>query len=240
MQTPLIIAHRARTENGLENTAASIQAAAATGADLIELDVRLTLDRQPVVFHDAFLGRLTHRHGPIGLFPAALLPQLSALPGGDAIPIPYLRHVVRDVPVACQLALHLKSRRAIHPVLSILRKQGSAGRTWLWLEHMDDVYLATRTLPELRCTLLRPGAWTPSRRDDYFREAQASGARAVSVPGGAVSPDLVRQAHQHHLSVFSRIDHIHLLPELAANGLDGVITADPAGAVALLRSIGRR
>ena len=105
---------------------------------------------------------------------------------------------------------------------------------------MEDVFIATRALPELRCTLLRPAAWTPGRREEYFRDAQASGARAVSVPSGAVSPELVHHAHQHHLAIFSRIDHPGLLPNLVTNGLDGAITSDTAKAVEVLRSLGLR
>lgn len=238
MHYPLIIAHRALTPGGLENSATSIQMAAESGADLIELDVRLTLDLQPVILHDALLGRTTTWRGPIRVIPSPLLRRIDVRDSVEPDRIPLLRDVLRIAPATAQLALHLKSRGAIGPVLRELRKHGEPGRTWLWLERMDDVYRATRAFPELRCTLLRPGAWTPGRRDEYFHDAQAAGARAVSVPPGAVSPSLVHHAHQHHLFVFSRIDDVGLLPELVENGLDGAITTDPAGAITLLRESG--
>ena len=58
MTRPLIVAHRAMTPGAIENTRTAIARAAEAGADLVELDVRLTLDRQPVVIHDAFLRRM--------------------------------------------------------------------------------------------------------------------------------------------------------------------------------------
>jgi hypothetical protein len=151
-----------------------------------------------------------------------------------------LREVISITPESCQLASHLKSRGSIGVVLRTIKSLGTQGRTWLWLERVEDVYRSTRELPELRCTLLRPAAWTPGRRGEYFHDAQAAGARAVSVPSGAVSPELVRHAHQHHLAVFSRIDHTGLLPDLVAKGLDGAITSDPAGAFEILKGLGRR
>lgn len=236
----MIIAHRALTPDGLENSMSSIQMAADDGADLIELDVRLTLDLQPVILHDALLGRTTWWRGPVRLIPSPLLERIDLRASEESHHIPRLREVLRGAPSTAQLAFHLKSRGAIGPVLRTLRKHGDPGRTWLWLERMDDVFRATRVFPELRCTLLRPGAWTPARRREYFQNAQAAGARAVSVPAGAVSQDLVQQAHQHHLLVFSRIDHVGLLPDLIVNGLDGAITTDPAGAIDLLRKSGIR
>jgi glycerophosphoryl diester phosphodiesterase len=240
MQQPLIIAHRAQSQRGIENARTSLRLAADEGADLIELDVRLTLDRKPVIMHDALLGRTTSGRGPVGMVPSCLLNRISLLADDVVEHVPTLREIIAIAPESCQLAFHLKSRRAIGVVLRTIRSVGDPGRTWLWLERMEDIYRATRELPELRCTLLRPAAWTPGRRGEYFHDAQAAGARAVSVPSGAVSPELVHHAHQHHLAVFSRIDHVTLLPELVANGLDGAITSDPKGAYGVLKSIGMR
>jgi glycerophosphoryl diester phosphodiesterase len=55
---PLLVAHRGAPRIARENTLASIAAAARTGADWIELDVRLTADGEPVIKHDRTLHRL--------------------------------------------------------------------------------------------------------------------------------------------------------------------------------------
>lgn len=54
---PRIVAHRGGAREAPENTLASLAHAVACGADGIELDVRLTADGVPVVFHDDDLGR---------------------------------------------------------------------------------------------------------------------------------------------------------------------------------------
>ena len=60
---PLIIAHRGHVSAAPENTMSAFQGALAAGADGIELDVRLTRDRQLVVFHDRRLDRTSNGRG---------------------------------------------------------------------------------------------------------------------------------------------------------------------------------
>lgn len=57
-----LIAHRGASKEAPENTIASFKRALEIGADWIELDVHLTSDRIPIVFHDPFLGRTTNGH----------------------------------------------------------------------------------------------------------------------------------------------------------------------------------
>jgi glycerophosphoryl diester phosphodiesterase len=65
LRLPLIIAPRGDVKNAPENTIPAFQRALAAGADGIELDVRLTRDRQLVVFHDRHLDRTSNGHGPL-------------------------------------------------------------------------------------------------------------------------------------------------------------------------------
>lgn len=60
---PLIIAHRGHVSAAPENTMSAFHGALAAGADGIELDVRLTRDRQLVVFHDRRLDRTSNGRG---------------------------------------------------------------------------------------------------------------------------------------------------------------------------------
>lgn len=54
----LVFGHRGFTDGGVENTIGALEAAAAAGADLVEIDALQTADRQFVVMHDASLARL--------------------------------------------------------------------------------------------------------------------------------------------------------------------------------------
>ena len=58
-QMPVIIAHRGDTAKAPENSIQSIIAAGRAHADYAEIDIRLTADEHPVVFHDRRTGRLS-------------------------------------------------------------------------------------------------------------------------------------------------------------------------------------
>ena len=60
-----IVAHRGIPAEAPENTLASFQRAIELGADAVELDVRLTSDKVPVVFHYFYLQAATSTSGAI-------------------------------------------------------------------------------------------------------------------------------------------------------------------------------
>ncbi|MDQ6669300.1 MAG: glycerophosphodiester phosphodiesterase [Chloroflexota bacterium] len=82
-----LVAHRGVTEHAPENTLAAFQRALELGADAVELDVRLSADGVPVVYHYAYLEAVTTGQGPIW---DRSLAELRALrvggPDGERIP----------------------------------------------------------------------------------------------------------------------------------------------------------
>jgi len=58
MLIPQLVAHRGYTRHYPENTLISIEAAVTAGARFVEVDVQITLDQVPVLFHDRNLRRL--------------------------------------------------------------------------------------------------------------------------------------------------------------------------------------
>jgi glycerophosphoryl diester phosphodiesterase len=60
-----VIAHRGASWDERENTLPAFERAIQFGADYIELDVQMSADGRPVVFHDADLARLTPLTGPV-------------------------------------------------------------------------------------------------------------------------------------------------------------------------------
>jgi len=65
MSPPLVIAHRGDSAHRPENTLASFAGALEVGATVVELDVQLTADHQPVVLHDVTLDRTTDSRGDV-------------------------------------------------------------------------------------------------------------------------------------------------------------------------------
>lgn len=65
MTKPVFIAHRGYASNYPENTLVALDAAKQTGAEYIEVDIQLTSDGIPVLFHDRDLNRLCQQSGSI-------------------------------------------------------------------------------------------------------------------------------------------------------------------------------
>ena len=81
---PLVVAHRGASADHPENTLVAFEAAIASGADGVELDVRLTADGVAVVLHDAETGVVTDGSGPVGGMRLAELKRLRVR--GEEVP----------------------------------------------------------------------------------------------------------------------------------------------------------
>ena len=91
-ELPKLVGHRGALAVAPENTMASFERAWRDGADLVELDVRLSADDQVVVLHDATVDRTTDGSGLITELTVAELKRLDAGAwfdarfGGERIP----------------------------------------------------------------------------------------------------------------------------------------------------------
>jgi len=88
VRRPLMIAHRGLYAGGLssapENTIEAAQEAYLRGADILELDVHLTLDLEVVIMHDTTTARTAPAHDPLTIV-NSLLSDLKALNLADPI-----------------------------------------------------------------------------------------------------------------------------------------------------------
>jgi glycerophosphoryl diester phosphodiesterase len=99
--SPLLIAHRGASALAPENSLDALEAAIATGADLVEADVRMSSDGVPVVTHDPDLRRTHGRPVEVGAVTAAGLEacgvlRLAALVAAAAGRIPLLLDLKED------------------------------------------------------------------------------------------------------------------------------------------------
>ena len=76
--TVMVVAHRGASANFPENTMIAFEGAVAAGADMIELDVQLSADGIPVVFHDETLDAHTNALGFVDQYSWDELKQLDA------------------------------------------------------------------------------------------------------------------------------------------------------------------
>lgn len=106
-----IVAHRGITTDYPENTIPAFQKAIEMGADAVELDVRLTKDKVPVVFHYYYLDKITSLRGPIfdylydDLLKAEFLWELN---GFEPIKIPSLEEALEMIGGKINLEIEIK------------------------------------------------------------------------------------------------------------------------------------
>jgi glycerophosphoryl diester phosphodiesterase len=79
-ERPIVIAHRGFSDEAPENTLAAFRKAIRNGAEMIELDVRLSSDNVFIVFHDKRLERTTDAKG---LVRARTARELSEIDNGS-------------------------------------------------------------------------------------------------------------------------------------------------------------
>jgi glycerophosphoryl diester phosphodiesterase len=82
MPTPTLVAHRGHAAACPENTLLALEQALAAGASWVELDVQLSADMVPVLFHDRTLERMCGVPGAIHERRAEELAQLSCAERG--------------------------------------------------------------------------------------------------------------------------------------------------------------
>ena len=207
---PLIIAHRGDITNAPENTLAAFQQALEQGADGIELEVRLTLDRKLVVFHDRSLKRIG---GVRNLLANATLEEVRALDvGGWFAPqfrgaqAPTLDEVFELLPADYLINVEMKAvidgmRLIAHRVAEVIRRHGRWSSTLvasfnpisLWeLRKIEPRimrgYIWSRRHPppiRSRCfSRLVRAQWYDPANDSYnpslMRKMQARGVRTLA------------------------------------------------------------
>lgn len=117
-----IIGHRGAKGLGLEyeNTLKGIKYALNLGVDLVEVDVRLTRDHIPIVFHDEDFSRVAQ----VPLKPREMFFEKikAKIKIGGIEPVPSLEEVIENVNGKCGLLIEVKEPEAVSNILKILEK----------------------------------------------------------------------------------------------------------------------
>jgi glycerophosphoryl diester phosphodiesterase len=221
---PLVIAHRGASAAVPENTRAAFRCALALRVDGIELDVHVTRDGVPVVFHDRTLSRLT---GTSGLVAAKTWRELRPLRVRGTEPIPRLIDVLRLIRGRAVVQIELKAGTAVAPVLRAIRAARASG--WVLLASFAPGLLreAGQLAPTVPRMLIATGRHRPAA---LRRQLSRLGAGGLSVDHKAVrSAAWVHAFHQRGFAVWTwTVNDARLARRLAGWGIDGLVSDNPA------------
>ena len=233
---PLIIAHRGASTEAPENTLAAFRRALALGVDGLELDVQLTRDGLPVVFHDSTLVRLAGCRGRVAQFTGHELRSIRV--GGE--PIPTLTAVLALTRDRAVVQVEIKRGVPVAPVIDSIRRARAVSRVVL-ASFQPGVLAAVRALaPRIPRMLIHAGAiHRPATSPDQTRALAATladlGAGGVSLDHrGVHSAATVEVLKRRGFCVWCwTVNDSCAMLRLAAWGVDAILSDDPA----LLRSI---
>ncbi len=230
-----VIAHRGHFETWPENSLAAFQDALASGADAVELDVRLCFTGEPVVLHDRTLKRLFRLKKPVSQMSLAELQHVDVA-GGE--PVSTLDEVLSFLAdnhksgTKPQILIEIKNwdRTAIEAIVKIVEKhcQGAYTHNQLPIIGMswELLRLAKRLSPRVSIgQSLLPLKFPASAA---LKLAGYSGAEMINVHHRFLSPKLVEKAHQAGLIVNAwTVNSEAEMKRMLAAKVDGIITDRP-------------
>jgi glycerophosphoryl diester phosphodiesterase len=244
LSRPVIVAHRGASLVHPENTLVAFEAAIAAGADMVELDVRLTSDGVAIVSHDGWVGsaadgplvhqltlaELEARAEPPGSIPT-LAEVLELVAGGVGIDIE-----VKNLPdepsfdspdesVATEVVRQLEALSG-----AARREMLVSSFNWLAIERVRAL------LPDVATGFLTWPSIDPRAAVAYAREHGHTFVLPqvyALMEGGRPAVDA---AHAAGLRVGTwAVDDPAGMEQLLGWGVDAIITNDPATAVGVLK-----
>lgn len=234
-----IWAHRGASRQAPENTLPAFARAIELGADGIELDVQLSADGVPVVFHDFELDHLSDGQGLLRDRTLAELRQLNfnrRFPEQGFVTLPTLAEVLALLqPTRLELNIEIKSGQVLYPgleakVLELVAAAGMRDRVW-YSSFNHYALIQVRALdPQARCGILFDNIlfqpWRYARQ--IGMQALHPHHRMLAIPG------LVRASHAAGLAVHAwTADRPEDIRQALQLGVDAVITNVPDTAIAL-------
>ena len=223
---PLIVAHRGNSTFAPENTGAAFQAALGR-ADMVELDVNITLDGEFVVTHDAKVDRTSDGTGTIS---AMTLEELRNLDLGSWFHPAFAGERILTLEEALNAIIP-------HAVPLVERKAGSAEAyvaeihrlgvaTNIVLQSFDWSFITTvhQLDPTIPLAVLGQKTLDAATIDAIL----ATGAETAAFHMNYVNPDGIALLKGAGLACFVwTVDGINI-PKFIDMGVDGIISNDPA------------
>ncbi len=233
-----VIAHRGFSGRAPENTLAAVRRAIEGGADMVEIDVLLSRDKEVVVIHDDTLERTTDGTGSVAGRTLEEIRRLDAGSWFDAAfageKVPTLGEVLDLVRGRILLNVEIKGEAVtpeieggiVEKVLRRVRKR-----------EMGDQVILSSFAPEalVQARQLDPAVATASlynkelHRDSGPLEVMtAAGSRSFSVNARRLKPEILDACHRHGRPVAAyTVNEARKMRRLIAMGVDAIFTDYP-------------
>jgi glycerophosphoryl diester phosphodiesterase len=224
------IAHRGASALAPENTLASFEKAIELGFDYIELDVRLSKDKQLVVIHDANVMRTTDGEGLIEDLTVKEIKKLDAgswfSPAYAGERIPLLNEVLKEVSGKTGIIIEMKSPENQPGMTEILASMLNSFKPDNEIKvqsfHINEIKKFHQLAPEIPAGLLL------SKHLDLFHLASyREFASFLSVHHLLLSKSFINQAELFGYEIYSwTISKQYQFADMQRLGVHGIISDD--------------
>ena len=243
MRRILVHGHRGARARRPENTLPAFRYAIEQGVDFLELDVLITEDNVPVVMHDALIDGI-----PVDTLTLAELKEYDCgakqnplfkdqipVPGASVPTLDEVFDLSRDSTVQFNVETKIFADALTRLILDLIRKHGIAQR--VMLQSFDPRPL--RLMQELDPSIRRGALFEVER--DWPDVAREFAATYLGPLYSLVTKDQVSWAHAAGLEVIPwTVNSPDDWAKLANDGVDAMISDDPAPLIAWLRERGLR
>jgi glycerophosphoryl diester phosphodiesterase len=245
---PAIVAHRGASASHPENTIESFLAAVETGADMVELDVRLTVDQVPVVLHDLDVSRTTDGSGFVHVMTLSDLKRLDASGGrGPRHEVPTLREVLEALSGRIAVDIEIKNlpgepsfdsprEAAVEATLALLEEVRFEGPVLVSSFNWLSIERAKERAAHIPTGLITRADVDPWAALVYVREKSHDVLLPNVAALSAAGRPFLEAAHDDAIRVGTwTVDDPEAVRDLFEMGVDAIATNDPAMAVPIRR-----
>ncbi|WFB37175.1 glycerophosphodiester phosphodiesterase [Kiritimatiellota bacterium B12222] len=224
----LNIAHRGDAKHEIENTQAAVSSAWKQGADVVEIDVQMLVDRTLVLFHDSEIQGVS--------LSSLSYEQLQRL--NPQISIPTLGEILQACPKGKTLLLDLKSPtpQYLNQLLSVIRSHSSQDLQYIFQStHVPSLMYLRGELPEntplFYVTSLDRSGPLQKQPDpiDLALKIKTADLNGITAKGrNFVNAAYVSAFHDQGLAYFVwTINDTERMRYYSSINVDGIITDDP-------------
>lgn len=234
---PLVIAHGGGEGLAPGNTILAMQRSLAAGADVLDLDLRMTSDGVIVARHDRDLATSTDGSGMVDEHSWAEIQKLdtrsfwTGAPIAEPVGVPSLAQVLAEFgDVRMSLEFKQSTPSMAKPLCDLLRSASALNRVYLGGNDDAIVNQAKADCPELAIvnTIYEDLAEMRSAHDSGPQWCSPAPFEQPPYREGHFSAKDVQWAHDHGVAVYTwTVDDEKTLWALAEAGVDGVYTRRP-------------
>ncbi|MFH1054166.1 MAG: glycerophosphodiester phosphodiesterase family protein [Candidatus Woesearchaeota archaeon] len=224
----IVIAHRGASAYHTENTISALKEAVYQKADKIEVDVRLTKDKVPILFHDASLLRLANRKTRLS---KTSYSHLKSIKIRNNERITSLEEFLGFAKNKILVVLDLKELGGELKIINLINKQRMEKDVIISSRNIHVLKKIKKVNPNIKVALIF------RFRRKAVLAAKKIGAYSVHPHHLSVTRWLVRLAHENNLKIFPfTVNRSKRMKQLLHIGVDGLITDKPV----LLRNVIRQ